>query len=257
MISKEEYIGKLKELASNPGNIEGIYNYCDRWCERCMFTSKCLNFKIQDAAGFDKDLDNANFWENLHLIFDATRQMLEEDMERFGIKPEDLQQEIENSNEPDNEFEQTERHPLTQKAREMGLSVMKWLESFQKQNEKLIEMGIDPNENKPTLKNAIEVIGWYSLFISAKIHRAVSHFYDKFKDEFMKYDSDGSAKITLVAIDRSIEAWTFLYSQLPSDEEIILNYLVDLSSIREQTESLFPDARKFVRPGFDEVYEEV
>ncbi|MCB0550950.1 MAG: hypothetical protein KDD19_25495 [Phaeodactylibacter sp.] len=23
-------------------NIPGIYNYCDRWCERCSFTSRCL-----------------------------------------------------------------------------------------------------------------------------------------------------------------------------------------------------------------------
>lgn len=26
------------------GFIEGIFNYCDRWCERCKFTSHCRLF---------------------------------------------------------------------------------------------------------------------------------------------------------------------------------------------------------------------
>ena len=253
MISKEEYILKLKQLAAKPGNIEGIYNYCDRWCERCMFTSKCLNFAIQDAAGLEKDVDNAHFWDNLHIIFEATREMLEEDMERLGIRPDEIASEIENSKNERYEYEKSEKHPLTQKSKELGFSIMKWLEQFENQKTKYQSMGIDINEQKPTLKNALEVIGWYALFISAKINRAVAYFYDKFQDEIMKYDSDGSAKIALVAIDRSIEAWTVLYSQLPADEETILKYLVDLSSIREQVEKLFPDARKFVRPGFDEL----
>jgi hypothetical protein len=32
----------LLKLASDPKFIPGIYNYCDRWCERCRFTSRCL-----------------------------------------------------------------------------------------------------------------------------------------------------------------------------------------------------------------------
>jgi predicted protein tyrosine phosphatase len=32
----------LLKLASDPKFIPGIYNYCDRWCERCPFTSRCL-----------------------------------------------------------------------------------------------------------------------------------------------------------------------------------------------------------------------
>jgi hypothetical protein len=252
MLNKEEYLRKLKELAEKPGNIEGIYNYCDRWCERCSFTSKCLNYAMQDAAGFDKDIDNANFWENLHIIFEATQMMLEEDMKRFGIIQEDISTEIENKRKVSDD-ERSEKHPLTKQAMDMGISVMKWLEEFHKRNDKLEEIGIKPGEQEPNLKNAIEVLSWYALFISAKINRAVSYFYDDFEDESLKFDSDGSAKIALVAIDRSIEAWTFLYTKLSADEEIILKYLLELSSIQKQMEALFPDARKFIRPGFDEI----
>jgi hypothetical protein len=252
MLNKEEYLRKLKELAEKPGNVEGIYNYCDRWCERCSFTSKCLNYAMQDAAGFDKDIDNANFWENLHIIFEATQMMLEEDMKKFGIIQEDIKTEIEKKGKVSDD-ERSEKHPLTKQAMDMGISVMKWLEEFHKRNDKLEEIGIKPGEQEPNLKNAIEVLSWYALFISAKINRAVSYFYDDFEDESLKFDSNGSAKIALVAIDRSIEAWTFLYTKLSADEEIILKYLLELSSIQKQMETLFPEARKFIRPGFDEI----
>jgi len=39
---------KLIEMAENPDLIPGIYNYCDRWCERCTFTSRCLTFLTEE-----------------------------------------------------------------------------------------------------------------------------------------------------------------------------------------------------------------
>ena len=36
----------LLKLAADPKYIPGIYNYCDRWCERCPFTSQCLNCEL-------------------------------------------------------------------------------------------------------------------------------------------------------------------------------------------------------------------
>ena len=42
----------LKELACDPRFISGIHNYCDRWCERCPLTSRCLGYAVeqQDAG---------------------------------------------------------------------------------------------------------------------------------------------------------------------------------------------------------------
>ncbi len=61
---------ELVELAGDPRFISGIYNYCDRWCERCNFTSRCLTYeqlpessKSDDPAA--SDLDNAKFWEEM------------------------------------------------------------------------------------------------------------------------------------------------------------------------------------------------
>jgi hypothetical protein len=38
---------------------------------------------------------------------------------------------------------------------------------------------------------------------------------------------------------------------LPERESDILDILVHLDRLRRKTEALFPDARAFVRPGFD------
>jgi hypothetical protein len=37
------------------GFIVGIFNYCDRWCERCEFTSRCRVFA--DGAELDASRD--------------------------------------------------------------------------------------------------------------------------------------------------------------------------------------------------------
>ena len=37
----------LTDLANNPDLISGIYNYCDRWCERCPLTSRCLVYAAE------------------------------------------------------------------------------------------------------------------------------------------------------------------------------------------------------------------
>ena len=35
----------MSELNFMHENISGIYDYCDRWCEKCSYTNKCLLFK--------------------------------------------------------------------------------------------------------------------------------------------------------------------------------------------------------------------
>ena len=48
---------ELLELAENGNLISGIYNYCDRWCERCPFTSRCLVYATEKA---DIELEPGN-----------------------------------------------------------------------------------------------------------------------------------------------------------------------------------------------------
>ena len=63
-----------------------------------------------------------------------------------------------------------------------------------------------------------------------------------------------SAKVALIAIDRSIAAWGQIYKHFPEHTNDILDILVHLDRLRRKTETTFPNARAFVRPGFDEIH---
>ena len=65
-------------------------------------------------------------------------------------------------------------------------------------------------------------------------------------------DSDGSAKVALIGIDRSISAWGIMLRYFPACEDELLKILVVLEKLRKKVEKEFPDARSFFRPGFDE-----
>lgn len=40
---------KMRAQAGDPRFIPGIYNYCDRWCERCPLSNRCLTYAINKA----------------------------------------------------------------------------------------------------------------------------------------------------------------------------------------------------------------
>jgi hypothetical protein len=104
---------------------------------------------------------------------------------------------------------------------------------------------------------AFDIIGWYHLFISVKLHRALTR--DTFDEEMeddpefadMPRDSDGSGKIALLSIDRSILAWAVLGTHLAEFTEPSLNAMLTLDRLRRAVEKEIPKARTFVRPGFD------
>jgi len=79
---------KLKDMAGSKQFIEGIYNYCDRWCERCSFTSRCLNYAMAEDEPEDaesRDARNQAFWQKIGETFQVTLELLHEFAEEHGI----------------------------------------------------------------------------------------------------------------------------------------------------------------------------
>ena len=64
-------------------------------------------------------------------------------------------------------------------------------------------------------------------------------------------DANGSAKVALIGLDRSITAWAYILKIIPDEQDSLLPILALLSKIRRKTEEIFPNARDFKRPGFD------
>jgi hypothetical protein len=258
---------KLLKMAENPNHIPGIYNYCDRWCERCAFTSRYLNFQMGEEMREGKeinDLENEKFWEDMANIFNVTHEMLDEMAEEEGIDLNEFEWTEEDKENERKLDESVRNHNCTKASKEYYEVVDKWFktheEIFKFKEDELNEQlqlglhSINPEKEAVTIKDAIEVITYYLFFINVKTMRALHgklEDKDEILDEFPK-DSDGSAKIALIAIDRSISAWGKLLKHLPNSEDEILDILVLLERLRNMNEKEFPDARKFVRPGFDD-----
>lgn len=68
--------------------ISGIYNYCDRWCERCAFTGRCRVFADESQASEDESsLEIDAVVEKLKTVFAEAKEMLLEKAEELGIDP--------------------------------------------------------------------------------------------------------------------------------------------------------------------------
>jgi hypothetical protein len=261
----------LTELAGNPDLISGIYNYCDRWCERCPLTSRCLVYateKEDDDSAQTHDLANEAFWRKLGSIFQETRDMIAEWAREAGI---DLNK-AEDEDDPaqrKRRRQQVDNHPLAHAGKKYANDASDWFRELDQTVEFsdmcAVDRASEPEwESSERLEDAREVIQWYQYQIAVKTMRALSARIDEREAdleelrnrpemaEFPK-DSDGSAKVALIGIDRSIAAWRLVQLSLPEREVSIVPLILQLERLRQRVEKTFPFAREFVRPGFDEV----
>ena len=69
--------------------IPEIYQYCDRWCERCPLTARCMNFALNRDRFGEFGLFDAHslaFWQSLLDAFRAMREFLEEALKHYGLE---------------------------------------------------------------------------------------------------------------------------------------------------------------------------
>lgn len=244
---------RLKELAADERFIPGIYNYCDRWCERCPQTSRCLNFSISEEEFSDPethDIRNEAFWRKLSEIFSETLELLREAGKKWGIELETLDS-VRDSERMRASEEAAENHVVCRAAKGYGEMVEDWFrgrEGFFFETGPVANGGVD-------IEEALEVIRWYQYFIAAKVMRAIRGRMEEEEergDEFAS-DSDGSAKIALIAIDRSMSAWAVISHYNHVYAARVLEMLSFLDRLRQAVEDTFPNARSFIRPGFDRI----
>ncbi len=253
---KEKFRRTLQDLADSGKFIPGIYNYCDRWCERCTLRHKCLTYAHEQEMKEEcSDLgtniiDNEKFWEQIRLSFEVTLDMISEDAKRLGIDLDDL---------PDVEEPEHTETTVEILACDYAQSMWKWLnENNENLNAKTNQLLTLPNQKESAQKfaDAIEVVQWYCYYISAKVHRSHFDLNARLNDTDNEYDlmadNKGSAKVAIIAINRSIEALTILYPEMKEQEDEILDFLSQLSNIKTQMLATFPTAMEFKRPGFDD-----
>ena len=282
----------LRDLAGDPNLISGIYNYCDRWCERCQFTSRCFLYASEQAdPDLDdpevRDINNEKFWRKLQDVFRSTAEMITEWAAETGVDLNSIDVSEEMA-ERERAAEAAEQSELSQRAQQYITDVNNWFRDEFNSEENVhddMQTVSRTDDEDITIQDAVAVIRWYQFFIAVKLMRALSGAIEADEDEDIvdddlsmdfltdyeaaddeevdfdeitarteRMDANGSAKVALVAMDRSIAAWRSLQISLPDKSKTIKSMLVELSGLRVSVEARFPRARDFIRPGLDEAF---
>ncbi|MCP4113657.1 MAG: hypothetical protein GY749_50385 [Desulfobacteraceae bacterium] len=203
----------------------------------------------------EHDDTNAAFWQKLTASLQMTLDILKEIAEEKGFDPDS--EDIDWNGEPDHVI-----HLISHMSEAYSDMVDDWLDYteylFDETEDeytgpRLVVPG--PPEDEVSPKDAADVIRWYQHQIHVKLERAVTSAQDEKKSDSDDYPrgSDGSAKVALIGIDRSVSAWNEIIKHFPDYKDDILKFIVYLGQLRKRVENEFPDARAFVRPGIDEV----
>ncbi|MFO7446263.1 MAG: hypothetical protein R6W90_07845 [Ignavibacteriaceae bacterium] len=250
---------KKKQALDDKNYISGIYNYCDRWCEKCAYTANCLLFTNESKIITHEILNNGDLTGLKDVLYDDftddegedySDDFLPDDEEIFGG---------ENKWDIDKEEEEKPPHMLEilsdeffEKGHSFLNSINEKYNLFPPQKEKLL----DPRFKR--IHDGFEVISWYHTFIGAKVRRALMGKEDLFEEEdeemrgFTHEDINGSAKVAAIGITRSIVSLNQLYSELTEHHTEISELLVIAGKMLNEVELEFPGYKEFKRPGFDE-----
>lgn len=247
---------------SNPNIIAGIHNYCDSWCERCGFTSRCAIYYEIEKSGKVALIEQ--LIESLH----KAHELLENELNRLGIPLPTAEKLAEANKKNEQQQQLCNEHHLKQWCDSYCKNTNEWRKReesmFLNHSEELakkMELGILSNEEALAIVEVVEeclkTVFWYHTIIPAKMTRAISsaisdaEWGDDEDDTFPK-DSDGSAKVALLSCEKSLLAWVKLYEIFPEHNDSMLPLMSALQKIIREIEQVFPNARAFVRPGFDE-----
>lgn len=236
--------------------VRGIHNYCDRWCERCPATSRCL-VRIEELrrpVPEEPDGDESG----MSLVLQSLREthsLIESIMKEEGVEVSAEEME-EICREQTASQERVEQDVLVIRAMEYAQEASEWLRSRDSETEWDL-----PGDAR--IEDGLAVIRWYLSVIATKIHRAVESRLEADSGtsprnpesaRLMRNDADGSVKVALIGMDRSIRAWKDLIPDvaLPGRDSDLIAKLEDL---RKMSEDRFPRARAFLRPGLDSNYD--
>ena len=244
--------------------IPGIFNYCDRWCERCPLASKCENYEPHFEGEKEKltkrDIENFLFWQNIDAKIPQVSAFVENLAEKHNVDISDIE-----SMGTGKKFDlfqgKAKTNDILKVGRKYEDQVDDWFdEACEKypieaesimQSELKLAKGSGFNDVEK-INDAIDIIFRYQLQIYLKLSRA---FFSKGKEaagEQEGNDSAGAARMVMEFINRSLVSWKILYDAFIDEQKSILPIMFNLISLRNRLFKEFPGVMDFRRAGFDD-----
>jgi hypothetical protein len=243
--------------------IAGIYNFCDRWCGKCPYTGQCLLFAETERtrqSGRSCEEGPSSLMHNLRTRVPAAWRLLRMGrVRRYGSVDGLAAHYVTPPTSPTDagRITRTGRfeplvlagHVYTAMVDSWMHDRLDWLGNHRvsrlvplQARSRPVGVAADGSE----LSDAVSVVLWDRALIPAKLARAMSGGGGE------PSDVNGSAKVALLSMDRSLVAWHTLHRHRRSEGDLVRPLVTHLSKLRVDTEARFPNARSFRRPGFDE-----
>ena len=221
---------RLAALARGTRFLPFVYDYCDLWCDRCPVSSRCLLHAVEQQEG-GKRRGGGVAAEIERGIGFARGVLVAMGAQASPVAMLDVRL-------ADPSTAPRTGHPLEWLARHYAVEANAFLTS------------LGAGSVSPAVESALGVVSWFQVLIAAKIYRAcISHCQDADDMPGLRDDARGAAKVALLGIERSIEAFREVGRSM---EEPRLGALLEiLEALRIGVDLKFPDAREFIRPGLD------
>lgn len=270
----------MNELNFMHENISGIYNYCDRWCEKCTFTNRCLLFKqeaereikhiLRDENKNDPDILAKDLKDDLQEAFEHINKFMDEEDEQYeefemddfedddeeegvdGFEKEFFEEEISDEERPST-FLKNADNPL------ILLSENLFKDFYNYYDRLKLNFPDELEEKNPqsSLQQNLDILGWYTPQLHVKIRMSYwnKHKLSKSKDpEIAEIDEEMlnvSSRIAFIGIENSIKALTYLQQKNIEPQITLTSLLTTINQIRKLFVEEFPDALTYKRPYFD------
>jgi hypothetical protein len=223
------------DIAKDPTIIPGVHHHCDEWCNYCLVTHRCLAFRctaehrrrqgLADEEPTFRSLDEAVSFTRAVAEAEGTSTpeldaLVAEGAERAGLRTAD---------------------PLAGAALEYAQRVAL---GFAPIAELVARAPVRRSGPEPE-----EVLLWYHVRIYLRLVRALVAREGRGPGGNCMEDANGSAKLVLVAIQKSRAAIERMRAREPTDD--FTDLMSALVTLERGIEERFPDARIYVRIGLD------
>lgn len=220
------------------GFILGVYNYCDRWCERCSLTSRCRVFAEEQRMSFETQASTSvELTPSLRSLGALAAVFEEAGLPEAGLPDRDVPL----PNPPPAPWSDLPPMELRlhNRVRDMSRRLLAWLVP-------------ETCAEDSVVRDSAEILQHSGHYIGPKAYRALKGRQDDDEEDYRISDARGSAKAAIIAFDRLSDAWLRLAERGAISVLEAEPVITELQAISAEFEALFRDPRGFVRPGFDE-----
>jgi hypothetical protein len=218
--------------------IPGVFNYCDRWCEACRLSDRCMlnamEARIREGAPLRLPSP---------VQHEASAGVFAGDSDPGDISPAQIARAAARARRDDGA---ARNDPLSIQSAGYAQLAFELLHGADDQP------GPGPAASGPSSPHA--VIEHFALFIGGKVFRAVSGARNEDEDPAdPQRDANGSAKAAILGVERSLAAWREFEVHDERRAQAVRALTAILQELRTGLEERFPQALLFLRPGFDDV----